>query len=315
MWNPSRCSRLLAGVVPVFLSALTVGASLPAQAQRPPGPPVPRPLLPGGRPPAAANAGWQSLSIEPSTDRLGADYRIFDLQVADVEPCRRACADDPRCAAYTYADPGLVSPQPRCFLKKSAPGPAPKAGCTSGAKQEAAAPLAAGALSIEPATDRPGADYRVFDLATPEVELCRSACAEDPGCAAYTYADPGLVGPQPRCFLKKSAPGPAPKAGCTSGQKPPAARPLSIEPSVDRLGADYRIFDLAAPNVEPCRRACTEDPRCAAYTYADPGLVSPQPRCFLKKSAPPARPKAGCTSGARLGQPTTPSPPLPIGTF
>ena len=224
MWNPSKCSRLLASLVPAFLAALTVGASLPAQAQLPSGPPVP-----GGRL-AAPPAGWQSLSIEPSTDRLGADYRIFDLQVADVEPCRRACADDPRCAAYTYADPGLVSPQPRCFLKKSAPEPQPK-------------------------------------------------------------------------------------AGCTSGQKPPVARTLSIEPSTDRLGADYRIFDLAAPNVEPCRRACADDPRCAAYTYADPGLVSPQPRCFLKKAAPPARPKAGCTSGARSGPPITPRPPLPIGTF
>lgn len=134
MPNRPAYPRLACGVlpllplVPLLLGALTLGPSRSSRADLPPGPPPPS--VP--RPAVAAPGGM--LSIEPSTDRLGGDYRIFDLPAADVEPCRRACAEDPRCAAYTYADPGLVSAQPRCFLKKSAPAGRPKAGCTSGAR-------------------------------------------------------------------------------------------------------------------------------------------------------------------------------------
>lgn len=75
-------------------------------------------------------------------------------------------------------------------------------------------------ISVELSTDRPGLDYRNFDLPQAKYELCRDACADDPKCKAYTYVKPGVQGPNARCWLKSSVP-PARSGGCcVSGLKP-----------------------------------------------------------------------------------------------
>ena len=50
--------------------------------------------------------------------------------------------------------------------------------------------------------DRPGADYRSFDLVTPSPETCQSTCMNEPQCVAFTYVNPGVQGPNARCLLK-----------------------------------------------------------------------------------------------------------------
>ncbi len=75
-------------------------------------------------------------------------------------------------------------------------------------------------LSVEYDTDRPGGDYRNFDLPEANFELCRNACAADPNCKAYTYVKPGVQGIRSRCWLKSSVSGSGKSTSCISGIKP-----------------------------------------------------------------------------------------------
>ncbi len=73
---------------------------------------------------------------------------------------------------------------------------------------------------MEPDTDRPGMDYRSFDLPYADPKLCMEACNKDPRCKAWTYVKPNTIqGPRPRCWLKHSVPPPKPHYCCVSGVK------------------------------------------------------------------------------------------------
>src|SRR6266705_3219562 len=73
------------------------------------------------------------------------------------------------------------------------------------------------AQTFEPDTDRPGIDYRSFDLPSPSPQLCQQQCYNEPVCRAWTYVRPGLQGPFARCWLKNGIPPAAPSDCCTSG--------------------------------------------------------------------------------------------------
>ena len=72
---------------------------------------------------------------------------------------------------------------------------------------------------LEEDTDRPGNNYRNFDLPHPEPEICLIDCQVDPRCKAFTYVKPGLQGPKARCWLKDTVPTAKPSPGCISGVK------------------------------------------------------------------------------------------------
>jgi hypothetical protein len=72
-------------------------------------------------------------------------------------------------------------------------------------------------FTLEPNTNRPGLDFRDFDLIQEVPELCRDACAADGMCVAYTYVKGGVQGPKARCWLKSVAPAPVPHDCCVSG--------------------------------------------------------------------------------------------------
>jgi Ca-activated chloride channel homolog len=103
------------------------------------------------------------------------------------------------------------------------PAPSSSAPRTDAAGAPAAAasdvPRAPGDLTVEPGTDRPGGDYRDFDLAAADPERCREACRDDDECRAYTYVAPGVQGDRARCWLKNPAPDPEPNECCTSGAR------------------------------------------------------------------------------------------------
>lgn len=75
------------------------------------------------------------------------------------------------------------------------------------------------AQQVEQNTDRPGQNYRNFDLDAPEPERCRAACMEDGNCRAWTYVKPGFQGPQARCWLKSGVPPAKSNTCCVSGVK------------------------------------------------------------------------------------------------
>jgi hypothetical protein len=76
-----------------------------------------------------------------------------------------------------------------------------------------------GSVTLELNTNRPGHDYRDFDLREAKPELCRDACAADRGCMAFAYVKPGIQGDHARCWLKDGV-SPAEHAPCcASGVK------------------------------------------------------------------------------------------------
>jgi hypothetical protein len=160
------------------------------------------------------------------------------------------------------------------------------------------------AAGFEQDTDRPGSDYRSFDMPSPDPQMCRAQCDRESQCVAWTYVKPGIQGPAARGWLKHSeAPARAERC-CHSGTRAPVA---GIERGVDRPGADYRSFDLQVNDPLACKAQCDSEGPCRAWTYVRPGVQGPAPRCWLKTSAPAPRPDGCCVSGLRAQ--AAPPPP------
>jgi len=104
---------------------------------------------------------------------------------------------------------------------------------------------------MEVNTDRPGLDYRSFDLPAADPNLCRNACAGEANCKAFTYVRLGVQGPNARCWLKSSVPNPVSSNCCVSGVK---TTPPIVEPPIAEEGT--LIFDngnIAAVDNNPSR--------------------------------------------------------------
>lgn len=72
--------------------------------------------------------------------------------------------------------------------------------------------------TYEAGTDRPGFDYKNFDLVSPRAIVCQWQCQKDKvRCKAWTYVKPGVQGPNPRCWLKFVVPKPVKSNCCVSG--------------------------------------------------------------------------------------------------
>jgi hypothetical protein len=71
-----------------------------------------------------------------------------------------------------------------------------------------------------------------------------------------------------------------------------------LEFSIDRVGGDYRYFEVAAnPSGAACKAACEAENKCRAWTYVRPGYITPFPRCYLKDRITRPRHKPCCISG------------------
>lgn len=140
------------------------------------------------------------------TNRPGSDYA--DFVVAHMPQCYMECGRQPQCRAWAYSNPGVYGPQPHCWLKSAVPPPMNDGNFASGVKIGL----------VEPGTNRPGADY--WDFIVPSVQACQSQCVNQGGkCRAWTYANPGVFGADPHCWLKNSIPGPVADTNFTSGVK------------------------------------------------------------------------------------------------
>ncbi len=148
--------------------------------------------------------------LEWDVNRIGQDYRWFDMSTPDAVACRDACIAEGRCRSFTYAPPGFVSAQARCHLKSGIPQPSftNTYGLASGVVREEE--------GLERNVDRMGSDLRWFDTQEP-AESCRDACVDDDRCRAFTLTPPGHFGPKARCYLKSQAPRPTFALGMVSG--------------------------------------------------------------------------------------------------
>jgi PAN domain/LGFP repeat len=149
-------------------------------------------------------------------DRTGSDLTSFNLPAANPAMCQQSCADNVNCRSWAYVNPGVQGAQARCWLKDSMPLEHVDDCCTAGIKVDvhpSNMPILSGRV------DRPGSDFTNFNLPDNDYRLCQGECARNATCRAWTYVDPGVQGPQARCWLKSAIPAPTQSDCCVSGSK------------------------------------------------------------------------------------------------
>ncbi len=234
---------------------------------------------------ACSSVFAQGLTFENNVNRAGSDYRNFDLPQASPQMCSNACAGESACQAYTYVKPGVQGPQAKCWLKSSVPAASANECCVSGVKAAVAPP--AGSVTVEDGVNRPGGDYRSFDLSQAIPDLCRAACAGDSVCKSYTYVRPGVQGPNAKCWLKNTVP-PAVAGGgcCVSGVKPDAGPvvPPALPPQTAgghwRLEGQPELRNTQPPTQPPSYHidsfeANSRGGQIRVTTFAAPGECAP----------------------------------------
>jgi len=151
------------------------------------------------------------------------------------------------------------------------------------------------------AFDRPGSDYLSAPVRSGDPVDCALLCERDRRCHAWSFNYPTDPAIGAVCWLKSNVPARVPDNCCVSGVRGAGVvepRNGAIETSIDRFGGDYRSFDLKhGDGDEACKLACAADNKCRAWTYARPGYIGREARCFLKKEIKPPRRKPGFISG------------------
>ncbi|XP_020788402.2 coagulation factor XI-like [Boleophthalmus pectinirostris] len=160
--------------------------------------------------------------------------------------------------------------------------------------------------------DFPGTDIEF--VYSPDVNHCQQMCTQHPSCLFFTFlrADWTRDNRHFYCYLKKTSSGQpsvqTPLLGVTSGYslKPcPEHQAPCFDQTYSNLdfpGADYRV--LFTTDYEECQRACTQDPGCQFFTWANSLFSNEKIRykCHLKFSwtvplTPIVEKKSGVVSG------------------
>lgn len=120
--------------------------------------------------------------------------------------------------------------------------------------------------------DRPGRDYKSFDLPYPDYKLCQDACQKDEKCKAWAYVKPYTKqGPMPKCWLKNVIPPAVKDSAVISGYKREDITPRKKEEEYvgcykdqwDRdLSGYFFSSDLMTP--EACKLSCAKK----GFSYA-----------------------------------------------
>jgi hypothetical protein len=149
--------------------------------------------------------------------------------------------------------------------------------------------------------DRRGGDYMNFQIKSGDPALCATRCERDARCRAWSFSYPRTANAVAVCWLKNKVPPRSEDTCCVSGVRGAGVvepRKAELEFSIDRLGGDYRYFDVATESAgEACKAACDADNKCRAWTYVRPGYISVSARCYLKDKLKPPRHKPCCISG------------------
>jgi len=149
--------------------------------------------------------------------------------------------------------------------------------------------------------DRPGSDYNTATVRSGDPAACAARCDRDNRCRAWSFSYPRTAAREAMCRLKNTVTPPKEDSCCVSGIRGAALLEPKTGPtefSIDRIGGDFRSFDVAAdPAGESCAKACQADNRCRAFTYVRPGYSGASARCYLKDRITRPRRKPCCISG------------------
>lgn len=158
-----------------------------------------------------------------------------------------------------------------------------------------------GSIQAQSGYDRPGPDYSHAPVVNGDPAVCALRCEHDRNCRAWSFSYPPASGGPAMCFLKREVRPPVPSNCCVSGVRGAGVvepRAGGIEYSIDRAGGDYKAFDTKPdPKGAACAEACQADDHCRAWTYRRPGYGTAAPRCYLKETIKPPRPRPCCISG------------------
>ncbi len=161
--------------------------------------------------------------------------------------------------------------------------------------------LAAGPARAQSSFDRPGGDYLSAPVTSGDPADCALMCERDRKCHAWSFNYPTDPTIGALCWLKSTVPARVQSNCCVTGVRGAGVVERmvgGVENSIDRVGGDYKSFDIKDGEGDgACLAACTADNKCRAWTYARPGYVGKDAHCFLKKDIKPPRHKAGFMSG------------------
>jgi hypothetical protein len=148
--------------------------------------------------------------------------------------------------------------------------------------------------------DRLGGDYMHFPVRSGDPAVCAARCDREARCRAWSFSYPS-AGAGAVCWLKTQVPQRVDDVCCVSGVRGAGViepKTGSVEFAIDRLGGDYRNFEVSADaQGAPCAAACQADGKCRAWTYVRPGYQGTAGRCYLKDKVKTPRRKPCCISG------------------
>jgi hypothetical protein len=149
--------------------------------------------------------------------------------------------------------------------------------------------------------DRPGGDYANAPVRGGDPAVCAARCERDGRCRAWSFSYPRTVSREAICWLKSEVTPSKEADCCISGVRGAGViepRTGSLEFSIDRIGGDYRNFEITPdPTGKSCASACEADSRCRAFPDARPGDVGSSARCYQKDKITRPRRKPCCISG------------------
>ena len=149
--------------------------------------------------------------------------------------------------------------------------------------------------------DRPGGDYTSFPLRSGDPVQCAGRCERDQRCRAWAFSYPATESANAVCWLKSRVTPRLALTCCVSGVRgagviEPRSGPLEF--AIDRIGGDYRHFDLPSdPSGKSCQLACEAEEGCRAWTYLRPGYSQASAACYLKNRITRPQRKSCCISG------------------
>jgi hypothetical protein len=150
--------------------------------------------------------------------------------------------------------------------------------------------------------DRRGGDYTSFQVKGADPAVCAARCEREARCQAWSFSYPRTESALAICWLKTQVPPRLEDSCCVSGVRGAGVveprKGSASEFAIDRLGGDYRYFDIAPDATGgACKTVCEAENKCRAWTYVRAGYISVSPRCYLKDKIKPPRPKPCCISG------------------
>jgi len=149
--------------------------------------------------------------------------------------------------------------------------------------------------------DRPGGDYTSFVQRSGDPAQCAARCERDARCRAWAFSYPATENANAVCWLKSRVTARVPTTCCVSGVRgagviEPQTGPFEF--SIDRVGGDYRHFDIPAdPSGKTCQVACEAEEGCRAWTYLRPGYGQASAACYLKDRITRPQRRPCCISG------------------